>query len=102
MRRPGRRLRPILPRAARRGALVLLVLLLPAWSTAAALAPGAAEAPGDSLHFSIDQAVARALAHGVEMRLATADLSVAQGRVREALSVALPQVNGSIDRKSVV
>jgi outer membrane protein len=56
----------------------------------------AAAAPGDTLHLTIEQAVARALEHGVDLRLADAGISIANGRVREALAAAFPQVNGSL------
>src|SRR5262249_14226357 len=56
------------------------------------------EAPAgtDTLRLSVDQAVARALSEGEEMQIANAKVVAADGQVREALSVALPQVNGSL------
>ena len=64
-------------------------------SAGALHAPSAVAAP-DTLHFTLEQAVEHALTHGVEMRLATAQVSVAHGRVREAMADALPQVTGSM------
>src|SRR5204862_4808791 len=56
----------------------------------------AAQAPTDSLRLTLDQAVQRALAQGVDMRLARATVLGANGQVRQALSGALPQVTGSL------
>src|SRR2546426_12255309 len=59
-------------------------------------APAAAQAPTDTLHLTLDEAVRRALDQGVDMRLARASVLDANGRVRQALSGALPQVTGSL------
>jgi len=55
-----------------------------------------AQAPSDTLHLTIDQAVQRALDQGVEMRIARANVVQANGQVREAMSSALPQVTGTV------
>ena len=57
--------------------------------------PAAAQSPTDTLRLSLDQAVQRALDQSFATRLARADVVEANGRVREALSAALPQVTGS-------
>jgi len=56
----------------------------------------ASPATTDTLRLSVDQAVARALSEGEELRMANAKVAASEGQVREALSVALPQVNGSL------
>lgn len=53
-------------------------------------------APGDTLRLTLEQAVARALRAGNEMRVAVAGVGVAEGRVKEALAEALPQVTGTV------
>lgn len=53
-------------------------------------------ADADTLRLSLDDAVQRAMTQSEEMRAANAGLSVASGKVKEALSVALPQVNGTL------
>ena len=58
--------------------------------------PAAAQAPADTLRLTLDQAVARALDQGADMRLARAAVVEANGQVREAFSGALPQITGSI------
>jgi outer membrane protein TolC len=60
-------------------------------------APGAAaQSPTDTVRLTLDAAVQRALDQGAEMRVARAVVLDAGGQVREALSAALPQVNGSL------
>ena len=56
----------------------------------------AAQAPTDTVRLSLDEAVQRALAQGIEMRLARAAVTSANGQVREAFSGALPQITGSL------
>ena len=64
----------------------------------AAIAKGVSAVPAttDTLSLSVDQAVARALSEGEEMQMANAKVAMSDGQVREALSIALPQVNGSL------
>ena len=62
----------------------------------AALRPSAAQAPGDTLRLTLDEAVHRALDQGFAMRVARAGVLEANGQVREALSSALPQITGSL------
>ncbi len=68
-----------------------------------ALAPqsGRAAPLPDTLSLSLDQAVQRALDRGEEMRGAKAIVEQTEGRIREALSRALPQISGQVtyDRK---
>ncbi|HET7789683.1 MAG TPA: TolC family protein [Gemmatimonadales bacterium] len=72
------------------------------WSLAAGVAlsfAGAglsAQSPADTVHLTIDAAVARALAQGADMRLAHAQVQDAQGQITEALAGALPQITGSV------
>jgi outer membrane protein TolC len=63
-------------------AMALLVLALPAFAQ-------------DTLRVSLDEAVARALANSEEARIADAQVQWAGGRVKEALSEALPHVSYS-------
>jgi outer membrane protein TolC len=58
-------------------------------------APVAGQAPADTLRLTLDEAVHRALEQGVDMRLARAAVLDASGRVREAMSGALPQITGA-------
>ena len=58
--------------------------------------PAGAQAPGDTLHLTLEGAVRRAVEQGEEMRLARAQVLDANGQIREALSGALPQVTGSV------
>jgi outer membrane protein TolC len=58
-------------------------------------APAVAQAPSDTLRLTLDDAVHRALEQGTDMRLARAAVLGASGRVREAMSGALPQITGS-------
>ena len=83
--------------------LAVIVLLLAAGALAVALAlpahaaPAAASAPvpTDTLRISIDDAVQLALKQGFAVGRADADVAHARGQVREAESVALPQINGT-------
>jgi outer membrane protein TolC len=68
--------------------LLLLVAL-------ATLAP-AGRAGAEPLRLTLDDAVTRALSQAQEIRIADAQITQASGRVKEALSVALPQVSGSL------
>lgn len=65
--------------------------VFPAALAAILLAGVAAAAP-----LTLEQAVERALRQSEEAQVARADLADARGRVREALSGALPQVTGSV------
>jgi len=58
--------------------------------------PAGAQTPGDTVRLTLDAAVRRALEQSEEIRLARAEVMDANGRVREALSGALPQVTGSL------
>jgi outer membrane protein TolC len=58
--------------------------------------PAGAQTPGDTVRLTLDAAVRRALEQSEEIRLARAQVMDANGRVREALSGALPQVTGSL------
>jgi outer membrane protein TolC len=68
-----------------RFAIVGLALLLGSLVTTASAAP-----------LTLEQAVSRALEQSEEVQLTQAQLLDARGQVREALSTALPQVNGSV------
>lgn len=76
-----------------RAAMLLLLFALPLETTTAAAA--APPAP-DTLRLTLDGAVGRALANAEEIRIADAQIRQAGGRVKEALSPALPQINGSL------
>lgn len=67
-----------------------------AQTQASPASPPQASAPTDTLRLSMDQAVARALEQGVDMRLARANVVDAGGQVKQALSGALPQLTGSV------
>lgn len=72
---------------------------MPLLLLAAALAappPTVAVAPADTLTLSLQDAVARALSKGEEMRAARANRMQTEGIVREAFSQALPQVSASL------
>lgn len=69
-----------------------MIRLLTILAAAALAAPAAAE----PVRLTADQAVARALAEGEEVRSARAGVKEAEGRVREAVSVILPQISGSL------
>lgn len=65
---------------------------------AAALAAGPARAQtaGDTVRLTLDAAVQRALTRGEEMRLARAQVTQANGQVRQAFADALPQITGTV------
>ena len=73
-------------------ALAALAVLLVAARANAGPAPAVAT---DSLHLTLEGAVAWALAHGNEMKAATAGIGAAEGRVKEVMAQALPQVTGT-------
>lgn len=73
--------------------LTLLLAPLPAHAKREAASPVAST---DTLQLSLDDAVARALGSGADMQVARAAVGVAQGRVRETLAQALPQITGSV------
>lgn len=78
--------------------LALMALLLPGFARASA-APRRLQIPAsaaDTLALTLEDAVARALATGEEARIARAAVLEAHGRVHEALSGALPQINSSL------
>ena len=60
--------------------------------------PAGAQTPAraDTLRLTLDDAVARALAQGQEMRIARAQVQDADGQVREAVADGLPKVTGTI------
>ncbi len=58
--------------------------------------PLAAQARSDTVRLSLEEAVARALQVGEEVRMARAGVSDASGQVREATAAALPEVRGSV------
>lgn len=74
-------------------ALVSLALAAP---VARAARPAASVPVTDTLHLSLDQAIARALDSGTGMQDARASVGVAEGRVKEALAQALPQITGTV------
>ncbi len=51
---------------------------------------------GDTLHLTLEQAVTRALSAGSDMQVARASVGIAEGRVKEALAQALPQITGTV------
>jgi len=59
-------------------------------------APAVAQAPTDTIRLTVAEAVHRALEQGIDMRLARAAVTSANGQVREAFAPALPQVTGSL------
>ena len=69
-----------------------LLSLVPA---AHAAAPAPAIAPTDTLHLTLAQAVDRALSSSNEMRVAEAGIGAAEGRVKEVMAEALPQITGT-------
>ena len=73
--------------------LMLGTLLAPG---AHAAKPAAMLASTDTLHLSLDAAVARALKSGSDMQVARASVGIAQGRVKEVLAGALPQITGTM------
>ena len=85
---------PKLPAAAfALAGLLALAGLVPAARAARPVA--AATATADTLHVTLDQAIARALESGTGMQMARANVGVAEGRVKEALAEALPQITGT-------
>jgi outer membrane protein TolC len=52
--------------------------------------------PRDTLHVTADEAVRRALANGVDARVAQANVGIYDGEVREAMAQALPQIAGTV------
>ncbi len=97
-------MRPPLPTTA---TLLALALTLPAMGPGAALAADppatgamAAAAPTAAalppLRLTLDDAVSRAVTRGDEMRFPRALIREANGRIRSALSEALPQINGAV------
>jgi outer membrane protein TolC len=90
------------PRVRRGAGRLVTALLSAAMFAAAAGAPArAAKAepaagPTDTLRLTLEQALERALGSGNEMRLAQAGIGVAEGRVKEVLAQALPQVTGTV------
>lgn len=91
---PGRRGGRHLPAAAA-GLLVLAALVAAAAEASASVTPaaGAGSAISDTLRYSLDACVERALARGEEMQRAEADHSTAHAGYLMARSTALPQVN---------
>jgi outer membrane protein TolC len=69
--------------------LTVLVLML------AGAAPASA-APADTLTLSLPDAVVAALRSNADVRVARSQVAQSQGRIREALANALPQVTGSL------
>jgi len=71
--------------------------LLAATPVEGAEAPAAASgaAGGDTLRLTLDDAVRIALEHNPQVRIAAAQVRVADGQVKEAASAALPQLNAS-------
>jgi outer membrane protein TolC len=60
-------------------------------------APRRAAPTGDTLALTLEQAVARATGQSQEMRLARAEVDLADAQVTAARSAALPQLDGSIN-----
>jgi len=56
----------------------------------------AAQAPTDTMRLTVEQAVQRALDQGTDMRIARANVVLANGQVKEAMASALPQITGSV------
>ena len=79
-------------------ALLLPVALAigPRFDVALAREVVAAPSIADTLRLSVDEAVARALSQGQEIHIANSQVDVADAQVRQALSEALPQINGSL------
>lgn len=69
------------------------------WMMGAALAlaaPGAAWGQADTVGLSLPEAVSRALGESQEVRLARAQVEIAEAQVRETRAGALPQVDASL------
>ncbi len=62
----------------------------------AATKPAAAASPADTLPLTLDEAVRWALEHGPDARIAGEAIRAANGRVREAMAAAMPQVNANL------
>lgn len=82
--------------AALRAALRALALCTLFAAPAYAAKPVPPLAPTDTLHLTLDGAVARALRSGSDMQVARASVGIAEGRVKEALAQALPQITGTV------
>jgi outer membrane protein TolC len=65
-----------------------------ATALARSTSPSPAPASAGPLRLTLDDAVARALERGDEMRFPRADVREANGRIRAAVADALPQING--------
>jgi len=77
-------------------AMTLALALTPGVAARAATPAVPMPAPGDTVHLTLEQAVARALGAGTDMQIAQAAVGVAEGRVKEVLAQALPQVTGTV------
>jgi outer membrane protein TolC len=82
--------------AALRASLVAALLVVPSALPAAPREPVPAPAPQDTVSLTLDDAVARALARGEQMRTARAFVTSTEGRVTEELSRALPQISATV------
>ena len=58
--------------------------------------PPSAVATADTLRFTIDDAVKQATGHNLGVQSSATNIEAANGRVREAMSFALPQINGNV------
>jgi len=56
----------------------------------------AAVALSDTVRLSVEDAVGRAMSNGPDLRLAQANVGIADGRVKEAAAGALPQITGTV------
>jgi outer membrane protein len=74
----------------------MIVPMLPLLAALLLAAPAHPAPTADTLALTLDAAVARALAQSEEMRSARASVLSANGQVRQALSQALPQLNGTV------
>jgi outer membrane protein TolC len=72
------------------------LLVAPAAGLAARREPSPAPTPTDTLSLTLDDAIARALARGEQMRTARAFIATTEGRVLEELSRALPQISATV------
>lgn len=72
-------------------------VVLALWAAPVQAAPSSsAVALTDTVRLSLDDAVNRALSSGSDLRVAQANVGIADGRVKEAAAGALPQITGTV------
>lgn len=78
------------------GTLLVAAALVSAATAAHAATPPPPDPSRDTLALSLSEAVSTAARTNADVRMSRSAVNQAQGRVREALAVALPQVTGSV------